>query len=84
MATRTKPQPVPDPHNPGTVILDRWPAEKEKTRSFRAQVDSARAGIVDELAPEPAPESEEEGQTPDVDGPMAPAEDNDGQEATEA
>ena len=45
-----------DPANPGTVILDRWPTAKEKTRKFREEVAKAR-GISPELVvdePQPA------------------------------
>ena len=29
---------------PGTVVLSRWPTEKEKTKKFKAAVDAARRG----------------------------------------
>jgi hypothetical protein len=31
-----------DPENPGTVILNRWPTEREKTKALKALVEKAR------------------------------------------
>lgn len=42
---------TPDPVNRGTVILNRWPTEEEKTTEFVARVRAARRGHM----PEPAP-----------------------------
>ena len=44
MATpKTKPVTITkDPDNPQTVILSRWPTEKEKTQAFREKVREVR------------------------------------------
>ena len=44
MATSKAPVIKTDPNNPRTVILDRWPTEKEKTKLFRDQVTKIRKG----------------------------------------
>jgi hypothetical protein len=35
-----------DPNNPNTVILSRWPTEKEKTAKFKKTVDGIQKGTA--------------------------------------
>ena len=46
-----------DPENRQTLILDRWPTQREKTRAFRAEVAKVRGSAAE---PEETPEAEPE------------------------